>query len=155
MSLKFIRFGEIPENERSMIHYAYGDTSKSHEDGVSVYPTFWDDSKKLWILDCRNQRGECKDNASSHYSRLSHNWTRAYLVTGDIIGRGTDLEPLLKNVKIIKELKCKDIFVPDYNYDKLEHCEQSINGGGIGESTLRSLVRSIIESKTSMSYEEN
>lgn len=38
---------------------------------------------------------------SYHYRK---NTCKAYIVTGDVVGRGADGEPLLKNIKIVKEV---------------------------------------------------
>lgn len=82
---EYLRLGEIPTNESS-----YNFLTKGQENGVSVFE--WDGNSpvlsNLQLVDSFSGRDDHK----------------AYLVTGEEIGIGFDGEPLLKNVKIVKEI---------------------------------------------------
>lgn len=105
----YIRFGAIPENERSKKgNGIIGDGYKcvGYEEGVSVWNavkirdkwclvaphgnscTHGDFSSMAFPDDCM---GCCKDDL-------------IYLVTGDEVGIGADGEPLLRNIKIEEQL---------------------------------------------------
>ena len=87
----FVRFGELPQDGKSLNHL----TGK-YENGVSVYDAIRDKQGIHIILPsltgsaCVSLSG-CLDKSS-------------YQVIGIIVGRGSDGEPLLSNCKIIKEL---------------------------------------------------
>ena len=106
----YIRFGEIPENERSKRgNGIIGDGYKcvGYEDGVSVWDavlledgyhlvaplngnscTYGDFSANAFPDDCYGTKPEDK----------------IYVVTGDKVGNGADNEPIIRNVKIIEQL---------------------------------------------------
>lgn len=96
----FYRFGEIPKNEKSCIWK--GEEKVGEEFGVSVYEAH------------KNINGTYSPvlpmpvNMSTldtflHFIRYYNG--KKYLVTGDVLPFvGTDWEPLIKNVKILKEL---------------------------------------------------
>ena len=95
----YIRFGEIPENEKSKVYR--GDVVLREEAGVSVwravqanrqyYPVLPDEPNENAIADYFNFIMNCKCNV--------------YLVTGnEICIEGADREPLLTDVKIIKDI---------------------------------------------------
>ncbi len=92
----FIRFGNIPQDGKSKIHN--GDEGViGKEIGVSVYEAI-QDGGNIKILIPKNEicvlvsMSGCFDKP-------------AFLVEGDIIGTGSDGEPLLRNVKIINSLE--------------------------------------------------
>ncbi len=92
----FIRFGNIPQDGKSKIHN--GDEGViGKEIGVSVYEAI-QDGGNIKILIPKNETcvlvsmSGCFDKP-------------AFLVEGDIIGTGSDGEPLLINVKIINSLE--------------------------------------------------
>lgn len=100
---KYIRFGNIPENEVSGI---WCDNIKvGEEKGVSVYDAVmiagqWRillpfPLKKEVGFDLYNFIGGT-ENEGEHLPM--------YLVQGDEVGKGSTNEPLLKNVKIIEKL---------------------------------------------------
>ena len=99
----YIRFGDIPENERSGIFHAGELVNK--EDGVSVY-----DAK---IDDCGNV-GVClplpiNANTLDTFRNLVEYENRpCYLVNGDYIGKGSDNEPLIRNVSIVEKIKYRE-----------------------------------------------
>ena len=95
----YIRFGEIPPNEKSKVHIS--NQVLREEAGVSVwravkangeyYPVMPDEPNESAIADYFNFIMNCDCNV--------------YLVTGDeLIIEGADREPLLTNVKIIKDI---------------------------------------------------
>lgn len=87
----FIRFGELPQNGKSLNHL-----TKKYEDGISVYEAIIDRQGVRVILPsltgsaCVSLSG-CLDKPS-------------YQVTGRIVGRGSDGEPLLTACKTIGKL---------------------------------------------------
>lgn len=93
----YIRFGEIPENETSSIYL--GGVKLGDEFGVSVYDAveMTDGWHVIMPLPITSKQG-------TTYLCLSKQNRNVYLVTGDEIGYGSDEEPVLKNVKIIKDI---------------------------------------------------
>lgn len=98
----YIRFGEIPENGKSKIHL--GDYIAGEEAGLSVYEAVKADGEYYPILpENVNENG-----LVDYFEFLIRRHTthqKVYLVTGDRIRiNGRDGEPLLQNVKVIKEI---------------------------------------------------
>ena len=100
----FIRFGEIPADERSRIH-RNGELIVGIECGVSVY-----DAVKIrgeWKAVLPNPCTECTVD-TMHGILLSNvnneSTKKAYIVTGDIVGYGSDGEPLIRNIRVVEEL---------------------------------------------------
>lgn len=109
----YIRFGEIPINEESKIgNGCCGDGYEcvGQEKGVSV----WDAVllEDGYHLVAPRQGNSCTygDFIISAFpdeyfpSEMFPYCLKIYVVSGDEVGKGSDNEPLLKNVKIIKEL---------------------------------------------------
>ena len=99
--LRYLRFGPIPKSEQSHNH-AMGTIEK----GVSVYALDENDNpivptKGEWAAD---------DLA---FRQRRETGTR-YIVQGDRVGTGYDGEPLLRNVKIVKDISEK----PKYRWDE-------------------------------------
>ena len=98
---KYIRFGNIPENEVSGIWR--DDIKVGEEKGVSVYDAVMIDGQWRVVLpfplmtelgfDLYNLIG------GTESGRLP-----MYLVQGDEVGKGSINEPLSKNIRIIKKL---------------------------------------------------
>ena len=103
----YIRIGEIPENETSKIHR--GDAIIGEEKGVSVYNAV--KINNLWHI---VMPPVFKEGQGHTYEALIQNVTecrfridspqKVYLVKGKVVGNGSDFEPVIKNVKIIKDL---------------------------------------------------
>lgn len=115
----YLRFGEIPENEQSInwwkvrladqedfswTYREYGyeyaldcirNLDEALEDGVSVFEL---DENGTPVLENDALR-------TTYESYLSRKDRKAYIVDGDEVGKGADNEPLLKNVRIIEEVK--------------------------------------------------
>lgn len=102
----YIRIGEIPENETSKIYN--GETIIERE-GVSVYDCIEKNGKYHIVMPLPFVIGQ-----GDTYEKLIQEVTqcryeierprKVYLVTGKQVGNGYDNEPLIKNVKIIKDI---------------------------------------------------
>ena len=90
----YIRFGLISRNEESAIYH--GREFLGLEKGVSVFEAI-KEGDKIQIL-----VPSLKDSALGSLAICLDR--KARIVTGDLVGTGSDGEPLLKNVTIIKEL---------------------------------------------------
>lgn len=95
---EYIRFGEIPTDGKSKIYN--GDILVGKEKGVSVYKCIAVGNEYKIIMPhlkystCVTLSG-CLDR-------------QAYLVSGNVVGVGSDGEPLLESIQIIKKLKLKN-----------------------------------------------
>jgi len=93
----YLRFGEIPENERSGIYD--GDLGKiSEEIGVSVYNVIKKKGVYNILLPMPIKQGHIFDLSGFLETR------NKYLLNGDEVGIGSNGEPLLINVKVIKKI---------------------------------------------------
>ena len=103
----YIRIGEIPQNETSSIYR--GDNIIGKENGVSVYNCVEINNKYHIVMPIPLKEGQ-----GSTYEIFIQSITqcrfkidkpsKVYLVTGDEVGVGNDNEPILKNIKIIKDI---------------------------------------------------
>ena len=96
----FIRFGDLPESGKSKIYFHGQEIGE--EEGVSVYPAFYDLSDKLYI---GISLPITKDTLGTFQSLVEYDNRPCYLVSGEQIGTGTDGEPLIKDVIIIEEIE--------------------------------------------------
>lgn len=96
----YIRFGNIPINGKSKVYN--GEIEIGIEEGISVYPAFEDKEGNI-ILGLNLPITKTSLYTQQHL--LEYESRPCYLVTGDYVGKGTDGEPLIKNVRIIKEIK--------------------------------------------------
>lgn len=114
----YIRFGEIPKNEKSKIgNGIIGDGYKciGYEEGVSVW-------NAIKLSDGYHLVAPLHANSCTHGDFSSSAFpddccgcdknTKIFVVTGNEVGKGADNEPLLKNIKILKELP--------YDYFRME-----------------------------------
>ena len=92
MKLIYVRFGNIPENQMSK-NYLTGE----YENGVSVYEAIERDNNISIILP--SLTGSACVSLSGVLDRPM------YIVDGELCGTGSDGEPLLKNCKIVREIK--------------------------------------------------
>ena len=114
--MRYLRFGEIPENEKSinwykvslddqrdfswaLENYGYKDALRQIrnldevlEDGVSAFE-----------IDENNNPILSTEELKNTYNSYTGN-RKSYLVEGDEIGRGTDGEPLIVNIKVLEEV---------------------------------------------------
>lgn len=99
----YIRFGNLPPKERSGIWKS--DQLIGYEDGVSVYDCCIDNGTYKLVI-------PTPLNESSLYTLQGftlYNKRKVYLLTGTEVGKGTDGEPIIKNIRIIKEIT-KEIY---------------------------------------------
>ena len=101
----YIRFGEIPQNERSKIYR--GDEILGEQAGVSVWECVECEYKYYPILP-----KNFNENTLSDYFDMLFSDKKVYLITGrEMPVRGCDNEILLRDIKILKELPCyKDYY---------------------------------------------
>ena len=101
ISKRYIRFGDIPENEVSCV---WCDTIKVREEkGVSVYDAVMIDGQWRIVLPFPIKK-EVGFDLYNFIGGTENGNISMYLVEGDEVGNGTTNEPLLKNVRIIKKL---------------------------------------------------
>ena len=97
----FYRFGDIPEDERSSI-WNNNDEVIGKEKGVSVYEAHKNINGTYSPVIPFPTNEKALNDFIYHIGYFTGN---KYLVTGDLLDEtGTDGEPLIKNVKIIKKL---------------------------------------------------
>lgn len=98
----FIRFGEIPEDEQSSIHYRGMDCGK--EAGVSVYDCTFIRGRYQIILPSPITMGGLDTlTGFLFYSKDKP----VYFVEGEWVSIGHDGEPLIRNVKVISDITDK------------------------------------------------
>lgn len=99
----YIRIGEIPADEISNI-YKMG-VRVGRELGVSVYNAIKIDDKWAIVLPLpiKENQGNTIECLIKQVIR-DKNSRKIYLVTGNEVGIGSDNEPLLKNIKILKDI---------------------------------------------------
>ena len=99
----YVRFGNLPAHEKSGIWKS--DQLIGYEDGVSVYDCCIDNGTYKVVL-------PTPLNISSLYTIqgfIMYDKRKVYLVTGEEVGKGTDNEPVIKHVKIEREIT-KEIY---------------------------------------------
>ena len=99
----FIRFGEIPEN---CVSYSWNTEGEQTgvETGVSVYDASYIDGK--WHIVIPQPISE--KGLNTLYGFLLYQKRNVFVVTGDVVGYGSDNEPVIENPVIIEEIT--DIF---------------------------------------------
>lgn len=111
---QYVRFGLWPENERSIVRVTDDET---YEEGVSVFHTKWNSQYKKWEIWASDYGVGVHDpirTLQAYITKMRVGQMPVFLVSGDLVGTGYDREPLLRNVKKIKELSCEDILAPQY-----------------------------------------
>lgn len=103
----YIRIGDIPSEEKSAVHR--GDVVVGYEDGVSVYDCVETDGLYRIVMPFPLKEGqgmtyECLIQEITQCRYEIENPRNVYLVSGIEVGKGNDNEPLIKNVKILKDL---------------------------------------------------
>lgn len=97
----FYRFGEIPKNEKSYIWK--GNEKVGEEIGISVYEAHKNINGTYSPVLPFPTNEKAFNDFIYHIEYFTGN---KYLVTGDLLDKtGTNGEPLIKNVKILKELQ--------------------------------------------------
>lgn len=93
---QYIRFGEIPPDGKSKIRNRTDNTIIGEELGVSVFE----------FIEGRGIVVPNNTQARDDFLKLTNSWWKPqYIVIGEEIGVGSDGEPLLRDVKIVKVLK--------------------------------------------------
>ena len=95
----YIRFGEIPIDEKSKIYR--GEIEVGIENGVSVYPAFKTNEGNI-VLGLNLPITKTTLHTQQHL--IEYDNRPCYLVNGDYIGKDTDGQPLIKNVSIIEKI---------------------------------------------------
>lgn len=95
----YIRFGEIPTDEKSKIYR--GEIEVGTENGVSVYPAFKTDEGDI-VLGLSLPITKTTLYTQQHL--IEYDNRPCYLVNGDYIGKDTDGQPLINNISIIKKI---------------------------------------------------
>lgn len=99
----YIRFGEIPEDEMSTIFNRGEAIGK--EIGVSVFYATEINGNYHIVLQNPIKEQTFNTLHSLFYSSIGcFEYKKTYLVDGDLVGFGSDNEPLLKNVRVISEI---------------------------------------------------
>ena len=105
----YIRIGEIPTDEKSKIHNNCRETV-GYENGVSVWDTVLLEDGYHLIAPLNGNPCTYGDFIGDAFpdeyfpAECFPHELKIYVVTGDEVGRGSDNEPLLRNVKIIETL---------------------------------------------------
>ena len=95
----YIRFGEIPTDEKSKIYQ--GEIEVGTENGVSVYPAFKTSEGDI-VLGLSLPITKTTLYTQQHL--IEYDDRPCYLVNGDYVSKDTDGQPLIKNVSIIKKI---------------------------------------------------
>ena len=103
----YIRIGDIPSEEKSAVYK--GDVVIGYEDGVSVYDCVETDGLYRIVMPFPLKEGqgmtyECLIQEITQCRYEIENPRNVYLVSGIEVGKGHDNEPLIKEVKILKDL---------------------------------------------------
>ena len=103
----YIRIGDISSNEKSKIYK--GDSAIGEEDGVSVYNCIKLNNiyHIVMPLPLKEGQGITYENLIQEITQCRYEIEKprnVYLVSGMEIGKGHDNEPLIKDVKILKDL---------------------------------------------------
>ena len=96
----YLRFGDIPSDEKSRV-WKGGELS-GEENGVSVYDVVIGEDGKISV---GFPLPATKSTLDTFIGFIKYQNRPMFLVDGDFVGRGSDNEPLIKNVKIIKEIR--------------------------------------------------
>lgn len=97
--MQYIRFGDIPKNEESCVYN--GDELIGKENGVSVYPAIIDENGSIIF---GLHLPVTRTTLYTMQYLIEYDNRPCYLVEGDLVGTGTDGEPLIKNVRIVREI---------------------------------------------------
>lgn len=131
----YIRFGEIPPNEKSInfIKLSFDDNSYftysiDHGDISVAYECVPADAFEpgVSVFDCHSDFLPILVNLRQIRSLLGRINCPCYVVTGDQVGTGQDGEPLIRGVKIVKKIEIEKNVILDYVLEILiKHFENS------------------------------
>lgn len=132
---KYIRFGEIPPNEKSInfIKLSFDDNSYftysiDHGDISVAYECVPADAFEpgVSVFDCHSDFLPVLPNLRQVRSLLGRINQICYVVTGDQVSTGQDGEPLIRHVKIVKKIEIEKKAILDYVLEiLLKHFENS------------------------------
>lgn len=105
---QYIRFGEIPKDEKSAIHNSNGEKVIGYEIGVSVYNCYKIDDEYRIVIP-RTLSHTTLDTLHG----FIYDKKQAYIVSGKEVGTGSDNEPLITDCKI-EHILPRDYFSYDY-----------------------------------------
>ena len=135
----FIRFGEIPTNEKSINFFKVTNSQNSDfafaisigeiETAFSFIPSdaFEDGVSVFKVDDCENIKLDNMRLISSLANRIGVN-EKCYLVDGDVVGIGNDGEPLINNIKIVKEIDLSEKTLSEFVFNKLSEVFEFASG---------------------------
>lgn len=103
MNKRYLRVGKIPPDGKSKIFYN-GEYIVGQEAGLSTYEMIEIDGRYRLILPQKFSSFLLTD-IQWNFSDLNK---ELYILSGDIVGYGSDGEPLLSDIKIFQEMKVKD-----------------------------------------------
>ena len=114
MKLCYIRIGEIPDNGKSKIHR--GDAILGEEPGVSVWEAVELNGKYRILIPNPCNAYAMGDLDSTFLKSHYYSAKAVYELEGDVVGTGTDGEPLLANIRSIKKLgnAIEDVFPHEF-----------------------------------------
>lgn len=95
----YVRFGEIPKDEKSGIYDWRKQQIVGSENGVSVYNCCKIENEWRIVLPTR-----CKESTLDTLYGLLIDGKDMYILSGDEVGVGSDNEPLIKNCNILCKL---------------------------------------------------
>lgn len=96
----YLRFGDIPSDEKSRVWR--GEELIGYENGVSVYDVIIGEDGKISV---GFPLPAIESTLDTFIGFIKYQNRPMYLVDGDFVGRGSDNEPLIRNVKMIKEIR--------------------------------------------------
>jgi hypothetical protein len=102
---EYIRFGEIPDDECSGIYNNEGELV-GKERGVSYYECICFNNQYRILLPYKPTRYTCI-TLHNLYEQYFEGNINMYLITGFKVGYGSDNEPLLKNIQVLKKISRK------------------------------------------------
>lgn len=137
----YIRFGEIPTDEKSKIHQ--GEIEVGTENGVYVYPAFKTDEGDI-VLGLNLPI--TKTTLYSQQHLIEYDDRPCYLVKGDYVGKDTDGQPLINNISIIEKIDGYRVKEKKQNEQKLTN-EEILN-------ILRSMVHGTYEIQSQETVDE-
>lgn len=98
-STLYLRFKDLPDHERSGIYNNTGEEKIGEELGISCYKGVVIDDEVYIIMPHKQ---------STTYYWLLEEYNKGkiplYIITGDEVGKGSDGEPVLRNVKIERKI---------------------------------------------------
>jgi len=108
MKTYYIRFGRLPVNGRSKV-YRNGEIVIGEEEGVSAYEAEKNKEGKWrirhsYFLDGDDFSEYCINSLQGLLLAVSVSGKHVFLVKGDVVGYGTDKEPLLQNVEVLEDI---------------------------------------------------